>query len=132
MNMLKRLLFIPVLLPGLFATLYACTGDCLTCHPKLLPTIQKDPRHKPMLGCIECHSADPNAMAECGSECFTCHPVEKVENIGVKEHEVIRGCRDCHVQIKEALSDIATPRDQSVMPPLKDLLVPPVDNNSGF
>lgn len=119
------------MISGVFGILFACTGDCLTCHPKLMPTIEQDARHKPMLGCIKCHSADPNAMAECGSECFACHPVEKVEQIGVPEHAVIRGCRDCHVKIKEQLSDIATPHNQSMLPPLKELLVPQ-DGNGGL
>ena len=121
-----------LLLSGLFSGLIACTGDCLTCHPKLVPTIEQDARHKPMLTCINCHGADPNAMAECGSDCFACHPVEKIEKAGVKEHEVIRGCRDCHMKLKEMVSNIATPKDQSLLPPLKDVLVPQKDKNLGF
>ncbi|MEJ2468082.1 MAG: hypothetical protein P8Y51_03245 [Campylobacterales bacterium] len=117
---------------GLFSTLLACTGDCLTCHPKLVSTIEQDARHKPMLTCIKCHSADPNAMAECGSECFACHPVEKIEKVDVEEHRVIRGCRDCHVEIKEALSNIATPKDQSTLPPLKELLMPSFEAAGGL
>jgi len=114
-----RLISLIVLLtPALFA----CTGDCLTCHPKLVPTIETDVRHKPMLTCIKCHSADADSMAECGSECFACHPVEKIEKVDVEEHKVIRGCRDCHVKLKEMVSDIAAPKDQSVHMPLKDML----------
>jgi len=127
---MKTIVFLS--LSGFFFSLFACTGDCLTCHPKLVPTIEQDPRHKPMLTCINCHGADPNAMAECGSECFECHPVDKIEKAGVKEHEVIRGCRDCHVKIKEMVSNIATPKDQSTLPPLKDLLLPQKDANAGF
>ena len=119
-------------LSGFFYVLTACTGDCLTCHPKLVPTIETDSRHKPMLTCIKCHGADPNAMAECGSECFACHPVEKIEKANVEEHKVIRGCRDCHVKIKEMVSDISVPKNQSSMPALKDILSPKSDVNSGF
>jgi hypothetical protein len=121
-----------LLLSGFIYGLSACTGDCLTCHPKLVPTIEQDPRHKPMLTCIKCHSADPNAMAECGSECFECHPVDKIEKVNVEEHKVIRGCRDCHVKIKEMVSNIAVPKDQSTMPPLKEMLIPKQDSNTGF
>jgi hypothetical protein len=120
--MIKPLQIMLVL--GLFSTLFACTGDCLTCHPKLMPTIHDDARHKPMLECIKCHSADPNAMAECGSDCFACHPVEKIEKVDVQEHKVIRGCRDCHLKLKQAVTDISTPKDQSRVPSLKELLVP--------
>ena len=132
MKMPKTVLLILLLLSGLFSTLFACTGDCLTCHPKLVPTIEEDARHKPMLTCIKCHSADPNSMAECGSECFACHPVEKIEKVDVEEHKVIRECRDCHVKLKEAVSNIAMPEGQSVQPPLKELLLPPPEAGEGF
>jgi hypothetical protein len=103
--------------------LLACTGDCLTCHPNLIPTINEDLRHKPMLTCIKCHSADPNAMAECGSDCFGCHRIEKIEKPNIKEHDVIRGCRDCHLQMQESALDITVPRGQSYQKPLKDFLI---------
>ncbi len=107
----------------LTATLFACTGDCLTCHPALEKNIQKDLRHKPMLTCINCHSADPNAMADCGSDCFACHPMNKINN-GIKEHEVIQGCKDCHMKMKQELLDISNAHDQSyVQAPLRDFLL---------
>jgi len=96
------------LLLTLHIVLFACTGDCLTCHPNLVPKIDTDERHKPMLTCINCHSANPNSMADCGSDCFACHPISKINGLGVKEHEVIQGCRDCHVKMKEALFGIPT------------------------
>ena len=86
-------------------SLFACTGDCLTCHPSLVPTINEDLRHKPMQTCIRCHSANPNSMAECGNDCFACHSMEKINKPNVREHDVIQGCRDCHVgQVEEMLS----------------------------
>ena len=104
-------------------SLFACTGDCLTCHPALKPTILTDLRHKPMLTCINCHSATPSSMAECGNDCFACHPMEKINN-GVKEHEVIQGCKDCHVKMKQELLDITNSHDQSrISEPLRDFLL---------
>lgn len=100
---MKILLFILALI----LNIYACTGDCLTCHPNLVPTIEEDERHKPMLACINCHSADPNKMADCGADCFSCHPMSKINGLGIKEHEVIQGCRDCHVKLKQELFGIA-------------------------
>ncbi len=98
----------------LFSTaLFACTGDCLTCHPALEKTIHTDERHKPMLSCIECHSSNPNAMAECGSDCFACHTIEKIERPGIKEHAVIRECRDCHMKMKEELFNMQMLPSQS-------------------
>lgn len=118
MKYIVSLLFITI------TTLLACTGDCLTCHPKLVPTIHQDLRHKPMLTCINCHSANPNAMAECGSDCFSCHSIEKIEKPKIKEHDVIRGCRDCHLKMQESALDISTPLGQSYQKPLKELLIP--------
>lgn len=104
-------------------SLFSCTGDCMTCHPKLVPTINEDLRHKPMLTCINCHSADPNKMADCGADCFACHPMSKINAADVREHDVIQECRDCHVGVKEKLFDISTTFDQSHAESLKDYLV---------
>jgi len=117
---MKKLLLMIVLLN---LSLFACTGDCLTCHPALKANILTDTRHKPMLTCIKCHSANPSSMAECGNDCFACHPMEKINN-GVKEHEVIQGCKDCHTQMKKELLDITNSHDQSkVGEPLRDFLL---------
>ena len=107
-----------ILILSISLTLFACTGDCLTCHPNLVPTIDQDQRHKPMLTCIKCHSANPNAMADCGSDCFACHPMSKINGLGIKEHNVIQGCRDCHVKMKEELFGISTKGEST----LKDTL----------
>jgi len=107
-----------ILLFTLTLALFSCTGDCLTCHPNLVPTIDEDKRHKPMLTCIKCHSANPNSMADCGSDCFACHPMSKINGLGIKEHDVIQGCRDCHVKMKEALFGIPAKGEST----LKDTL----------
>ena len=111
---MKNLIFILIFTLEIFA----CTGDCLTCHPNLVPTIEEDKRHKPMLTCINCHSPKPNAMADCGSDCFSCHPISKINGLGIKEHEVIQECRDCHVKMKEELFGIPTKGQSS----LKEML----------
>ncbi|MEA3372229.1 MAG: hypothetical protein U9Q62_00935 [Campylobacterota bacterium] len=114
---------IVIILTLLMFNLFACTGDCLTCHPNLVPTIHEDERHKPMLGCIECHTADPNSMAECGSDCFSCHPVEKIEQPGIEQHNVIRECRDCHLQLKNEMFGTQPTPGQSHAKPLKEFLL---------
>lgn len=103
-------------------SILACTGDCLTCHPNLVPTINEDLRHKPMLTCINCHSAEPNAMAECGDDCFSCHPIAKINAANVREHDIIKSCRDCHVGKKEKLFDISNSFNQSHVETLQDFL----------
>ncbi len=113
-----------LLLIGLIsANLLACTGDCLTCHPKLLPTIHTDKRHSPMLTCINCHSANPESMSDCGDDCFACHSMKKINAVGVKEHKVIQKCRDCHVgKVEKALDPFAN-QAQSQAESLKEFLV---------
>jgi hypothetical protein len=104
-------------------TLLACTGDCLTCHPKLVPTINEDLRHKPMLTCINCHSADPNSMAECGSDCFGCHPMEKINKPNIREHDVIQSCIDCHEHMNRILTELPlSPGQSHAQEPLKEFL----------
>ena len=103
-------------------SIFACTGDCMTCHPNLVPTINEDLRHKPMLTCIECHSANPNKMADCGADCFACHTKSKIDKPNVREHDVIQECRDCHVRMKEELFDVSKSFNQSHTETLKDFL----------
>ena len=85
-----------VLLVSFIFTLFACTGDCLSCHQKLAPTINTDVRHMPMLTCIRCHAPNLNSKAECGANCYACHPMSKLRKAKVIEHEVIQECIDCH------------------------------------
>ena len=98
----------------------ACTGDCLTCHPKLLANINTDLNHKPMLTCIKCHSAEPSKMGDCGSDCFACHSIEKIDKPNLLEHKPIRGCRDCHMKLKAEL--FSAPAKQSHEQPLREFL----------
>lgn len=108
----------------LFAySLFACTGDCLTCHPVLVPTINEDLRHKPMITCINCHTAEPNSMAECGDDCFSCHPMAKINAANKREHDVIIKCIECHVNAKEKMFDATESFDQSKSGSLKDFLL---------
>lgn len=103
-------------------TLFACTGDCMTCHPSLSENIEKDLRHKPMLGCIKCHKADPESMSECGSDCYACHSIEKLNKPNVREHDVIIECRDCHMKMNEEILNLKGIKTQSIQEPLKEFL----------
>lgn len=104
-------------------TLFACNGDCMSCHPKLMDGIDTDERHKPMLGCIKCHSPNPEKMAQCGNDCFACHSMVKIYEADVDEHDVIQGCRDCHVGQVEKMFDMTKSFNQSKGDSLKDFLV---------
>ncbi len=105
-------------------SLCADMGDCLTCHPKLLPTIKEDKRHKAMLTCIECHSANKTATLGCGEKCFSCHSQEDLEPQNIKEHAVIQECRKCHVDVINDLFDSSKSFDQSKVESLQDFLIP--------
>lgn len=90
-----------VLIFGIFFFLqwsWACSGDCLSCHPSLAETILTDARHKPMLTCKRCHAEEEGGMSECGKDCFSCHDIEKIDK-SVREHDVIESCRNCHMNM---------------------------------
>ncbi|NOQ31475.1 MAG: hypothetical protein GQ570_10160 [Helicobacteraceae bacterium] len=110
-----------ILIFAILSYTLACTGDCMSCHPALKENILNDDRHVAMLGCIKCHKADPESMAECGSDCYSCHNVEKMSK-QIKEHEVIVKCRDCHMKLKEKAFSVQEPAYQSSKKVLKDFL----------
>jgi hypothetical protein len=96
----------------------------MSCHQPLMKNIGTDTRHQPMLECIQCHSAEPNSMAECGSDCFACHPQEKIDKAGVPQHKVIRECRECHMQLRDTLFSLPVEGSSNMgAEPLKDFLL---------
>lgn len=97
---------------------FSCSGDCLSCHPKLKATILTDKRHEPMLSCIGCHKEESGGQSACGNDCFACHPIEKIDP-SVKEHQVIETCRNCHMNMPKQLNP--TPQSSSDTT-LQDLL----------
>ena len=119
-----RILFFTLILFFSYNTLYACSGDCVACHPVLqhLKTNKKD--HKILDNCKKCHidgtkiivhadakankkwfeivKADTNTSSshtECGADCFSCHPIEKVQTIDIPEHKALGACIECHIAL---------------------------------
>lgn len=82
---------------------YACTGDCISCHPVLKESINK-PHHIILKTCIECHKDNAGPVNECGGDCFDCHPRQKLINSDRKEHQEIAKCKECHVDSKNLLA----------------------------
>lgn len=89
-------------------SLYACTGDCASCHYSL--DYKNDTRHSPMLECKTCHTDEKmksiNMGDTCGEDCFSCHNAEKLQNKSLKKsHSVIMdSCMQCHKNLaKETL-----------------------------
>ena len=104
-------------------SLFGSMGDCLTCHPKLLPDLQNDDAHKPMQTCIKCHSKNETTATECGDKCFKCHTKEDMESGDILEHKVFEECRECHVTKIHKIFDPSTSFDQSHQESLQDFLL---------
>jgi uncharacterized membrane protein len=99
---------------------WACSGDCLSCHPTLAKNILSDERHKPMLTCKKCHMNEEAGMSECGKDCFACHAIEKIDK-SVTEHQVIEKCRNCHMKMPATLE--VTPKTSNEGGTMYDLLL---------
>ena len=97
MNKILTVLF----LLGTF--LYACTGDCISCHPVLKKSIEK-PHHKILKSCINCHTKNVGPVNECGGDCFDCHPRSKLIKSDRIEHQEIAKCKECHIDTNELLA----------------------------
>ena len=104
-------------------SLFASMGDCLTCHPKLLPNIQNDDRHTGMQSCIKCHEKNKDSTLECGEKCFSCHAKEDMDDENIPEHKVFEDCRECHVTQIHRMFDTSTSFDQSHQETLEDFLL---------
>ncbi len=87
---------------SLVSFLYACSGDCASCHPKILDkkgNLNKD--HKRLATCKKCHDAKSMENVDmgeggCGQDCWECHSMKKVANSSLLEHKVLNDCKNCH------------------------------------
>jgi hypothetical protein len=84
------------------STLFACSGNCLLCHPILEKSIEKK-HHKVLKTCINCHTKLPEGMTQCGGDCFDCHSQKKLAQSEQFEHQQIKTCKQCHVNKRELL-----------------------------
>lgn len=75
---------------------YACSGDCISCHPILKKSI-KEKHHEVLTSCIACHTKTPVTMTECGGDCFACHSQNKLIKSGRVEHQNLSSCKKCHI-----------------------------------
>lgn len=98
---------------------YACSGNCMACHPVLEKSI-KEKHHAILTTCIACHTKIPEGMTECGGDCFACHSQNTLTKSNKIEHQNLAGCKECHVN-KEDLFNYQTINDKSnLMNLLKD------------
>ncbi len=78
-------------------SLFACSGDCVSCHPVLKTSIEK-PEHKILKSCIKCHTTLPEGMSSCGGDCFQCHSQNKlIKSNSVPQHRQLEACKKCHI-----------------------------------
>lgn len=94
-----------------FILSFACSGDCLQCHPNLKKNGLMDENHKVLKNCINCHKVTNEDLGKmgalCGQDCWDCHNVEKVSSIKIKgelilEHTVLNDCIECHKKLEKS------------------------------
>lgn len=98
--------------------LFACSSNCLECHPKLKP-LENNPKNKYykehhfLTTCTKCHPNHPSkGMDECGADCFDCHSREKLINTPIPQHQKLKTCIKCHKS--EKIQELLHP--QNVIP----------------
>ncbi|ANV97330.1 hypothetical protein BBW65_00160 [Helicobacter enhydrae] len=83
------------------ACMWACEGDCASCHTTL--DYQNDKRHQPMLECKKCHTPEQMEqidMGGCGKDCFACHNAQKLNDPKLAQsHKQILKCIECHTKL---------------------------------
>jgi hypothetical protein len=89
--------------------LFACSSDCIECHPKL-KDMENNPHNKYykehhfLKSCTRCHPNHPTkGMDKCGADCFDCHSREKLTHTHIPEDQKLRTCTKCH---KDSVNDI--------------------------
>lgn len=84
---------------------FACSGDCISCHPNLVKEGKLDSDHQILKECITCHkvtSDDLNKMGSlCGQDCWDCHSVEKTQKVVNPSHSSLSLCIDCHKKLNK-------------------------------
>jgi len=100
---INRTLLLTLLLAG--ASLFACDGNCVSCHPKLVKNGKMDKNHKILRTCIQCHTKKENEKnhGACGQDCWQCHDITKVNKIDIPQHRALPKCIKCHESINKHL-----------------------------
>jgi len=104
---MKHLLFCIFFIYLINSIAYACDGDCIKCHPKLLKNGKLDNNHKILKSCMKCHvvnSQDLKKMGSvCGEDCWQCHDVSKVTAIPNRAHKSLNKCIACHKKLDKQM-----------------------------
>ena len=89
-----RILFILI---STYLYIFACSGNCVSCHPSLNGESINQKHHLVLKSCISCHTKTPSTMVECGGDCFSCHSQNKLIKSNRIEHQNLASCKECHI-----------------------------------
>ena len=98
---------------------YACSGDCMSCHPVLKESI-KEKHHEILVTCISCHTKTPDTMTQCGGDCFACHSQNKLIESNRIEHQNLASCKECHINKEDLFNYPAINNNSTLMNLLKN------------
>ena len=93
---------------------YACSGNCMQCHPTLKKSIEK-PHHVILKTCINCHTKVPEGMVSCGGDCFACHSQNKLIKSDRKEHQNLASCKECHINTEDLFKSPGIDNNSNLM-----------------
>lgn len=113
--MIKKFLFFFFL--SLYS--YACSGDCMACHPVLKESI-KEKHHQILVSCVACHTKTPTTMVECGGDCFACHSQNKLIESNRMEHQNLSSCKECHINKEDLFNYPSINNGSTLMDLLKN------------
>ena len=98
---------------------YACSGNCMACHPILEKSI-KEKHHQILTTCISCHTKTPNTMTQCGGDCFSCHSQNKLIDSKRIEHQNLSSCKSCHINKEDLFNSPSINTNSNLMNLLKN------------
>lgn len=98
---------------------FACSGDCMACHPVLKESI-KEKHHQVLTTCIACHTKTPTTMVECGGDCFACHSQNKLIESNRIEHQNLASCKGCHINKEDLFNTSSLNGGSTLMDLLKN------------
>ena len=109
-------IFLFLILLSLYS--YACSGDCMACHPVLKESI-KEKHHQVLVSCVSCHTKTPTTMVECGGDCFACHSQNKLIDSNRMEHQNLSACKSCHINKEDLFNPPSLNNNSTLMNLLK-------------
>lgn len=102
---MKKVILASLVLMFFSGALFACSGDCISCHPALLKNNKLDNDHIILAKCIECHKITDNDLEKmgslCGQDCWDCHSIQKTQQVVNPSHAALNSCIECHKKLNK-------------------------------